>query len=399
MADTWTVVTGGPPAWGDCGSHALRMAEAFWKLGHKVLYIECGGDSRPFRRVLGQHGGRSHTVVTDLARRNFFVMRASRLAGFPLSFPEFARHWGCSRTSARAANFLATSGAARVITFHYNWHLPDLFASARESVSHVYECTDDHANAPDVLGHPFVRRQITRTEKKLLANADLTVFSSRELAEARTPAGRAVVLPMAVDSEHFSRSTSDDPHEKLDIPARSQGRPRVGFVGRVTQRWDWPLVRAAASETPEWQWIIAGPRERVRPKGPSNLHWVGPVRYDDLPAWLQNWDVGIVPHASGADFNRRGWPMKLLEYLAAGLPVVSTGVPAASELAARLPREVLCCSEQTSTSFVEAIRRVLVVPAWKKEAARLFTRQYSWESRARQVLGLLGAPGVKFSDI
>ena len=393
MADTWIVVTGGQPAWGDCCSHALRMAEAFWKLGHKVLYIECGGDKKPFRRALGRRKQRAHTVFADLERRDFFVMRASQLPGLPMSFPEPVRRWNSFRTSARAARFLTASNAARVLAFHYNWSFHDLFASARETVRHIYECTDDHTKAPNVIDRRLIRRHVAKAERRLLRKAELTVFSSARLAQNHSRRARAVaVIPMAVDTEHFSQPARLDPHEKLGIPVRSADRPRVGFLGRVTERSDWGMVRAAAAETPEWQWIIVGPLAGIRARGPDNLHWVGPVKYQELPAWLQQWDVGIVPHTANTQFNRRTWPMKLLEYLASGLPVVSTDIPASRELAERLPDLVLLCREHASSSFVEAIRGALSVPAWKREAGRSFTRQHTWEARARQLLGLVGDP-------
>ena len=390
MKDSWTVVAGGRSAWGGCSSHARQMAEAFWKLGHKVLYIECSGDREPFRRVLGQRKQHGHDVVADLERRGFFVMRAIQLAGLSISFPEPIRRWNASRTTARAAKFLAASGAAKVIVFHYGWYFPDLFASARETVRHVYECTDDHRLAPDVVNRPLVRRHVARTEKKLLAKAELTVFSSRVLADARAPAaGAAAVIPMGVDAEHFARPVYGDPHEKFDIQARSSAHPRVGFVGVVSERSDWAMVRAAAAKRPEWQWVIAGPAQGIKTRGPDNLHWLGPTRYEDLPALMQHWDVGFVPYTPSTEFNQRAWPMKLLEYLAAGLPVVSTDIAAARDLAARLPELVFVCEQQTSVGLVEAAERALAVPAWKRVAGRSFTRRCSWEDRAGKLMAAL----------
>jgi len=392
MEDAWIVVVGGPPAWGPCGSQALRMAEAFWKLGRKVLYIECGGDGKPFRRAVGQRERSRQAVVADLERRGFFVMRAAHLPIVPVLFPEFARRWDCSRTSARAAKFLAASNASSVVVFHYSWQWPGMLPGALETVSHVYECTDDHRNAPDVLCRPVIRRQIRRAEGKLLASADLAVFTSRELAAACERPARKILVRMGVDAEHFGRPAPLDPHRALDLPERRADRPRIGFVGRLTGRCDWAMVRAAAVETPDWQWIMAGPAEGIEPRGPENLRWIGPVPYDELPAWIQHWDVGLVPGVAGTEFNRRSWPMKLLEYLAAGLPVASTDIPASRELAELLPGQVFIAENYTSACLVETVRRALAVPAWMREGSRTFARRYSWEERARRLLSLAGGP-------
>ena len=388
MGGEWIVVVGGPPAWGGCGSQALSMAEAFWRLGRKVLYVECGGSRKSFRRVLGQGSRAGQNVVADLERNGFFVMRASQFPGFQASRPEFARYWASHRTSARVERFLTASKAESVIACHYDWYFHDLFAGARETVSHVYECTDDHRNAPEVSGH--ARRRVARGERKLLAKAKAVVFSSPELAAERDPETETgVIIPMGVDAARFAGRDVPDPHDRLGIPERRAGEHRVGFLGRLTERSDWAMVRAAAAETPRWQWIVAGPADGIKPRGPANLHWVGAVRPDELPAWLTHWDVGIVPYTPETDFNRRKWPMKLLEYLAAGLPVVSTDIPAAREVAARLPGLVRVCREHSSKCFVESVRQALATPAWQREAGRSFAAQFTWEDRARRLLDIV----------
>ena len=391
LDDTWIVVAGGPPAWGDYGSQATRMADAFWKLGYHVLYIECGGSRTPFHRVVSQRRQPAHSVVADLERRGFFVMRASQLPGFPFAFPEPVRRWNSARTSKRAAQFLAASGAARLIVCHYGWYLPDLFAAAHESVRHVYDCTDDHANAPASCRQGWQRRHLVRTESRLLAKADLTVFCSPELAAARAEmAGTSAQIPMGVDAEWFARPVVRDPHLARRLPPHGIGAPRIGYIGRVTERSNWAMVRAAAASTPDWQWVIAGPLDRAQPKGPENLHWLGAIRYQEMGGWLQHWDAGIVPHVAGTTFNQRSSPMKLLEYLAAGLTVASTDIPAARRIAARLPHLAVLADDETSSSFVRAVSLALRPPAWQREAGRLFARQYTWEKRARIVLELLG---------
>ncbi len=396
MIDAWIVVVGGPPAWGPCGSHALRMAEAFWALGLKVLYVESGGDAGPFRRALGRSKQEGQTVVTDLERRGFFVMRAAQLPLLPLAFPEPVRRWNRSRTAARIARFLAAVSAPHVIVCHYDWRWPDILPGSLQTVSHVYECTDDHRNAPEVLATPMLERHVRRTERKLLDQADLVVFTSRLLAASSERRGRRVVLPVGVDAAHFAGPATGDPHDAQGVPERRSDRPRIGFVGRLTGRSDWAMVRAAAIETPDWQWIAAGPAAGIEPRGPDNLHWVGPVAYDDLPAWLRHWHVGLVPSVANTEFNRRSSPMRLLEYLAAGLPVASTDIPAARELAQQLPGQVFIADDYSSHCLAETVRRALAVPAWKREGGRTFARRHPWRERAERLLTLLEgvAPAV-----
>jgi glycosyltransferase involved in cell wall biosynthesis len=394
VSNEWIVLTGGRPAWGHCGSQALRMAEAFWALGRKVLYIDCG-DRGPFDRVVGRGGQRRSQIVADLERKGFFVMRASQLPGLPLTFPTAVRRWNCARTSARATRFLADQQPDHVTVCHYSWHWPELFAGMRETVTHVYECAADHRSAPDVAGSRFQRRRVVRAERALLKSAKLTVFTSPELAAERsTEARAAAVLPVAVDAEHFGRIRRKDPHDRLGIPKRSGVHPRVGFAGVVDNRFDWAMVRAAAQSTPNWQWIIVGPRDGVDAKGPENMHWVGPARYEALPPWLQHWNVGILPRAADLQFNKHAGPMKLLEYLAAGLPVAATDIPAARTMAEHLRNQVFVTPRQTPAAFIDAIREAIDVPAWLCQAGAAFAAKFTWKARAQQLLEMLEvAPG------
>jgi glycosyltransferase involved in cell wall biosynthesis len=369
------------------------MAEAFRRLGHTILYIE-SGDARPFRRVLRRSGRSGHAVVADLQRKGFFVMRASRLPWLPESFPDPIRRWNCRKTADRAARFLEAKDAGRVNVLHCDWTCPELFSDATGSVYRIYDCTEDHRCAPEVEHRPFRRRHLIRTETRLMGAADLTVFASGDLADERDgDARRAAVLPLGVDAEHFARTMQHDPHEKLDVPPRYAERLRIGYVGHVTDRCDWALVRAAATASPDWDWVIAGPLDGVRPRGPSNLHWIGSVRYESLPALMQHWDVGLLPYGPTHPYNRHAWPMKLLEYLASGLPVVATDIPPAQTLAKRLPRLVHLCEEPASEQPVETVRRAAESAANGDDdlldTARTFAARHTWEGRAKEVLRLL----------
>ena len=84
------------------------------------------------------------------------------------------------------------------------------------------------------------------------------------------------------------------------------------------------LVDAAAAALPEFTFVLIGAVNGALPRS-ANVHSVGAVPYDELPAHLQFGDVGIVPYRRGT-FNDASCPLKVYEYLAAGLPVVATGV-------------------------------------------------------------------------
>jgi glycosyltransferase involved in cell wall biosynthesis len=377
------IVTGGTPYWGRCSSQALRMAQAFHRLGHPVLYIECGGDPEPFRamrRERGLPGG----SVEDPERPNLSVMRASRLPMVPLSFPNFARRWNCKRTSRRAARVIDDNGWEDVLVFHYGWYFPELLKGADVNARHIYECLDDHTAAPNIAGKRWAHAYIRRVERQMLERAELAVYSSPDLAK-RHGAERSAVVPLGVEAEHFGREPRSDPHDALGI-----GRPRIGFLGLVTPREDWAMVRAAAEKTPDWHWIVVGPRQGVEPRGPANLHWIGAVDYADVPDWTRNWDAGMVP-LTMSDFNVRAWPLKFYEYLASRLPVVSTPIPAASAVGEEAPGLISVAGDASADAFIDAARRAIETPPALRDEALKVAAAHTWAARAGRILDMLSA--------
>ena len=112
-------------------------------------------------------------------------------------------------------------------------------------------------------------------------------------------------------------------------PIRPQSRiPRLGFFGVVDERFDADFLAAIADLRPEWQFVILGPVVKIDPAGlpkRQNIHWLGPKSYADLPDYLAHWDLGLMPFALNAS-TRFISPTKTPEFLAAGLPVVSTPI-------------------------------------------------------------------------
>jgi glycosyltransferase involved in cell wall biosynthesis len=96
----------------------------------------------------------------------------------------------------------------------------------------------------------------------------------------------------------------------------------------VDERMDLELVRALAEQRPDWRFVMIGPVAKIDPDALPrlpNLHWLGGKAYAELPAYLSGWDAGFMPFALN-ESTRFISPTKTPEFLAAGLPVVSTPV-------------------------------------------------------------------------
>lgn len=184
----------------------------------------------------------------------------------------------------------------------------------------VYDCMDELSafrGAPPAM---------VEMERRLLARADLVFTGGRSLYEAKRGKHPSVhCLPSSIDARHFgqARHAPPEPEGMRGIP-----RPRLGFFGVVDERMDLDLVASLAALRPDWALCMIGPVAKIDPASlprAANIHWLGARDYRDLPAHLAQWDVGFMPFALN-ESTRFISPTKTPEFLAAGLPVVSTPV-------------------------------------------------------------------------
>ena len=169
-------------------------------------------------------------------------------------------------------------------------------------------------------------RELIDLEKTLLTRADQVFTGGYSLYEAkRTHHAQVRAFPSSIDFAHFARARypQPDPADQALIP-----HPRIGFSGVVDERFDVDLLRTLAHQQPHWQFVIIGPVVKIDPATlprPANVHYLGLKAYADLPAYFSGWAVAMLPFALN-DSTRFISPTKTPEYLAAGLPTVSTPI-------------------------------------------------------------------------
>jgi UDP-galactopyranose mutase len=184
----------------------------------------------------------------------------------------------------------------------------------------VYDCMDE------LTGFAQCPPELAERERLLLRRADLVFTGGRSLYESKRAAHEQVYLfPSSVDHAHFARA-----REPQDAGAEyaQMGHPRLGFAGVVDERFDVALLGRVADLRPDWQLIVLGPvvkiDEGTLPRR-ANIHYLGARPYAELPRHMSAWDIGIIPFAQN-EATRFISPTKTPEYLAAGLPVVSTPI-------------------------------------------------------------------------
>ena len=211
------------------------------------------------------------------------------------------------------------SNTRRFVAWYYTpMMLP--FSRHLDPACTVYDAMDELAN------FRFAPPMLLELERELLERADVVFTGGYSLYEAKKQRhGNVHPFPSSVDRAHFAqaRGAMTDPADQAGL-----AHPRLGFYGVFDERIDLDLIAAVADARPDWQLVMVGPVVKISedelPRR-ANIHWLGGRSYAELPAYLSGWDVALMPFAINAA-TRFISPTKTPEYLAAGVPVVSTPI-------------------------------------------------------------------------
>ena len=271
---------------------------------------------------------------------------------------------------------LVPEGEQPVVWFYTPMALPLLQGLNPSKI--VYDCMDELAmfkNAP---------KQLLQRESALLNMADVVFTGGPSLYQSkRDRHANAHCFSSSVDAKHFrqAQDRAISHPDQAHIP-----HPRLGFYGVIDERLDVELVSKMADAHPEWQIVMVGPVVKIDPatlpKQP-NVHYMGQRSYDQLPKFLAGWDVCLLPFAMN-DSTKFISPTKVLEYMAAELPAVSTPitdvkVPYGDVVAvAATPEEfIAACERQLAQSEAERqpmakrMREVVANTSWDLTASRM----------------------------
>lgn len=217
----------------------------------------------------------------------------------------------------------------------------------------IYDCMDE------LSAFKFAPEGIKESEQNLFDKADLVFTGGYSLYEAKRKQHSSVyAFPSAIDKNHFAkaRKSLSDPADQEKIP-----NPRFGFFGVIDERFDIDLINEVSAQKPDWHFVFIGPVVKIElsslPQRP-NIHYLGIKTYDELPEYLSNWDVAIIPFAIN-DSTRFISPTKTPEFLAAGKPVISTAI---KDIVNSYGRSGLVSIINNADEFIEAGTQLLGTP-------------------------------------
>jgi len=259
------------------------------------------------------------------------------------------------------------------------WPQYQVFGSCGEAVR-IYWAQDDFVGGAALLGLNAAR--LDAQERAVAAGASLILAASPVVADTwRTRGLETALIPYGADVDAY---TGVD-HAPLPTDVELRG-PVAGFVGHINERIDLRMLEAVADRGRSI--LLVGPKNPAfAPRrldallGRPNVRWVGPKEFSALPGYLRLMDVGLVPYGD-TQFNRGSFPLKILEYLAAGRAVVATDLPAVRWLDTDL---VTVAAEPAA--FADHVERLLSEARSPALIAlrRAFAARHSWAKRAAEI--------------
>ena len=252
----------------------------------------------------------------------------------------------------------------------------------------VFNRSDIFSEFPEVC-----REFISSCEKNMLDRSDIAIYVNKKLmANDIGPQDRKYYLGHGVDYACFAEAAGNgNSHPELS----DLKRPVVGFFGAIDDYTvDLELLKFAAVSLPEMSFLLIGLSTLDISEITSlpNVRYLGFRPYSEIPRLGAQFDVGIMPWLQN-EWIENCNPIKLKEYLALGIPVVTTPIPQAEDYPG------LLSVARTPAEFVEAIRSAVKSD---NEDLRLKRQRVvekdSWQNKAARVLELVEKTASKQTD-
>jgi glycosyltransferase involved in cell wall biosynthesis len=252
----------------------------------------------------------------------------------------------------------------------------------------LYHIVDEYTAYSDQT--PSSRRRAEEQEKEMMALVDAVIVVSRNLYKAKCPFNpNTYLIPNGANYQSYADALAE-PQSPDDLMVIK--KPRLGYIGLVGDKLDLNMLVELAQENPEWSLVLLG-QVRVHQQREAwralqmlpNVHHLGPVEVSQVPHYVKGFQVGLMPYLQNRHAEYIS-PLKLYDYLAAGLPIASLDIPAAREFSQHIhlagnPR-----------SFAQAVRAALADTTPERyQARRNVAAQHTWEARVEQLSDLIQA--------
>lgn len=270
-------------------------------------------------------------------------------------------------------------GMARPQMWTFLPNVADMVGQLDESLV-VYYCIDEWSAFSYLDGE-----KMAAMERDLLRKADICLATAHTLVTSKREYNPNTFLSShGVDYQHFAKALAPETNVPEDIGHLPH--PVIGFFGLIHDWIDLKLIAEVGRTHPEWSVVLIGEvcvsLDGVREL--PNIRILGRRPYDTLPAYCKGFDVGIIPFVV-SDLSRAVNPIKLREYLSAGLPVVSTDLPEVKYYSD------ICSVAHGHDEFIASLEHALRddTPAKRHQRSDAM-RDETWEAKMKHVCERVG---------
>ncbi len=250
-----------------------------------------------------------------------------------------------------------------------------LLAGKLDESGIIYYCVDDYTEFTGVANG------LKEIEEDLFRKSDLVIVSAEKLFDDKKKFNEnTFIIRHGTDWRHFRKSLDEQtvvPDEIKDLP-----KPVIGFHGLLADWVDYELIKKIAGHFKDGSIVLIGKiavdaEEKVKVLDKlENVYFLGRKPYETLPAYCKGFDVALNPFVIN-DLTLAANPLKVREYLAAGLPVVSTDIPEVRILE-------YCSVGRDHGHFIEQIEKALENPV-EREIISDSIRSQSWEAKVDEL--------------
>ena len=353
-------------------THLMRILardnRVLWvnSIGYRAPTASKADITRAFKKL------KAATTPLSEPERNIFVLN-------PIAVPVYGRprirDFNRRLLRFQVKRAMRQLGFQRPINFVFN-PAAAVVAGALGEEQILYYCVDEYTEFSGVSS-----TSLAELEQQLLRQSDLVIVSADRLYRSKVKTNpRTVLIRHGVDFDHFRKALEPEtivPEEIRDLP-----RPVIGFFGLIADWVDLELMAAVAKRYPNGSMVLLGKSTTdtsVLEQVP-NVHLLGRKPYASLPAYCKGFDVALMPFRIN-ELTLNANPLKVREYLAAGLPVVSTAIPEVEVLG-------LCRIGHDEDSFIREVELALQDPGPSVARSELI-RSESWGARVDELRGFL----------
>lgn len=257
------------------------------------------------------------------------------------------------------------------------------FKTSHNCIFKLYHCVDL------IEGESYIAKHGATAEEEACKKADVVITTSKPLRQKlQVYNANTECIVNASDFDHF--------YEKRERPIEyaDSDKERIVYTGSLGHRIDYNLIKTIALENPDKEVILIGPKHPKYFKGQelegiSNIQFLGPRKYEDLPAYIQYADVLLIPFLKN-ELTHHIYPLKINEYLATGKPIVSTKFTDLSEFNGLI--EIIENNESSSAVLKSAVDN----NSQRLHSQRIkFSSKNTWHHRLKDWKAIISSLEVK----